>query len=354
MATGTLKTLYEAAEKLRADVDAARDGQRQQEAVQAAIARYEECLDVADRIALFSPNETLDDLTTGDLPYLLLHYWLAELLNRLVPADRPTLIARVRAALERFLHRLDQYELLAPAEERLYAAYLEAPTAFAMSPVAASAETQRSAKIARYKQEKTLERTIQSLAQRTVGAAPDDADMRELYLARIALCALKALQDLESLNRELQVLALAPASPSPIDARKRDSRERMGLRPKDDDPMAARLDQSSTLSAANPGPILSANGKPLRPFTLLDSRQTLQNGVFRSGHNLPTMTIDEYLAEERARGGIIEGGGPASGRSPEPDEDNYDLADQETMKARAWDDFTEENPKGSGNTLNKG
>jgi len=87
------------------------------------------------------------------------------------------------------------------------------------------------------------------------------------------------------------------------------------------------------------------------------------------------MTIDEYLEEERARGGIIEGGGAASGLSPEPDEDNYEKGDAETMKAREWDEYVEANPKyvppllitnliirkllltmhrGSGNTLNRG
>lgn len=66
------------------------------------------------------------------------------------------------------------------------------------------------------------------------------------------------------------------------------------------------------------------------------------------------MTIDEYLEEERRRGGMIEGGGENSLLRPEPDEDNTEKADEETMKARAWDEFTEANPKGSGNTLNRG
>jgi immunoglobulin-binding protein 1 len=66
------------------------------------------------------------------------------------------------------------------------------------------------------------------------------------------------------------------------------------------------------------------------------------------------MTIDEYLEEEKRRGGIIEGGGEQSGLRAEPDEDNFEKADAETMKAREWDEFAEENPKGSGNTLNRG
>lgn len=102
------------------------------------------------------------------------------------------------------------------------------------------------------------------------------------------------------------------------------------------------------------GPILSKDGRPLRPFTLLDTRQRLQQGVFRPDHNLPTMTIDEYLEEEHRRGGIIEGGGEQSGIKPQVDEDDMDIADKETIKARAWDDFKDENPRGAGNTMNMG
>lgn len=57
------------------------------------------------------------------------------------------------------------------------------------------------------------------------------------------------------------------------------------------------------------------------------------------------MTIDEYLEEEKRRGGIIEGGGEESGRVPVPDEDNYEKADAEVMKAREWDEYVEANPK---------
>lgn len=100
------------------------------------------------------------------------------------------------------------------------------------------------------------------------------------------------------------------------------------------------------------GPLLSKQGKPLQPFTLTDRRSELQRGVFRPGHNLPTMSIDEYLEEERKRGGIIQGGN--NERVQEIDEDDLVKADQETMKARAWDEFKEDNPRGSGNTLNRG
>lgn len=114
-----------------------------------------------------------------------------------------------------------------------------------------------------------------------------------------------------------------------------------------------RLDSRVSLTSKT-GPILDSRGRPMRPFTLLDKRTQLQQGVFRPDYSLPTMSIDEYLEEEKRRGGIIEGGGEQSGIRPEPDEDNFEKADAETMKAREWDEFTEANPRGAGNTTNRG
>lgn len=60
------------------------------------------------------------------------------------------------------------------------------------------------------------------------------------------------------------------------------------------------------------GPVLSKEGKPLRPFVLTSNkskRQEFQEGVFRPGHNLPTMTLDEYLQAEFEQGNVITGGG---------------------------------------------
>ena len=142
-------------------------------------------------------------------------------------------------------------------------------------------------------------------------------------------------------------------SPAVPEERAEDYRERI-RQPKDS--YSERLDPpiSQLMNGGKAGPILDKDGKPLRPFTLLDSRQRLQDGVFRPDHSLPTMTIDEYLEEEKRRGGMIDGGGEQSGRPTEPEEDNLDRADAETMKAREWDEFVEANPKGSGNTMNCG
>lgn len=174
--------------------------------------------------------------------------------------------------------------------------------------------------------------------------------IREVYLAEIQLCTHHTFHALDMIAQEIKILALMPPSPPAVSAPpdQRDGRSR------NDDGYSERLDSSALLTNPKGGPILTKEGKPLQPFTLLDSRQRLRNGVFKPDHSLPTMTIDEYLAEEKRRGGMIDGGGAQSGIPAEVDEDDLDKADQETMKARDWDEFKEQNPKGSGNTLNRG
>lgn len=180
---------------------------------------------------------------------------------------------------------------------------------------------------------------------------------RLLYLAEINLYSHQTFQALDMICYELSMLssmrAAAPAErqPAAVD----DPRSRRTA-PADPNAYSDRLDPplGQLLQAGRLGPLLSREGKPLQPFTLLDRRTQLRQGVFGPGHNLPTMTIDEYLEEEKKRGGIIEGGGDQSAMRPEVDEDNMDHADEETIKARAWDEFKEANPRGSGNTLNRG
>ncbi|KAG9246056.1 TAP42-like protein [Calycina marina] len=354
MTNQSIRLLFGSAERQRQEIEASWDTNTAtyQQNLASAIADYEDCLRLADRISLFSPNETLDDLTSGDLKYLLINYRLAELIVRVSHVDRKNVLQRAREAFEKYLSLLDHYELLSSADEKLYQAYTEAPTTFSTISTK-DPNARRDTKLANFKLEKELKKKLEFLAQNPAYLHNEDDAVRQLNLANVALCTHNTFQSLESLNREVEILAMAPSKDGPtLASLEQDYRERAELR--NGEEYSERLDSTARLSAAKKGPILDSGGKPLRPFTLLDSRQTLKDGVFRPGHNLPTMTVDEYLEEERARGGIIEGGGAASGLSPEPDEDNYKKDDAETYKAREWDEFTEANPKGSGNTLNRG
>lgn len=64
-----LRAVYKSAESKRRELDGALDtnSAAYQEKVGAAITAYEQCLEIADHISLFSPNESLDDITSNDI-----------------------------------------------------------------------------------------------------------------------------------------------------------------------------------------------------------------------------------------------------------------------------------------------
>ena len=171
-------------------------------------------------------------------------------------------------------------------------------------------------------------------------------------MAEIELSTHQAFHNLDVIAQELEIIAMKPSIPEPKQREVDDREQRATSKDQYSDQLDPSL--SELYKKGKAGPILNKDGKPLQPFTLLDSRQRLQDGVFRPDHSLPTMTIDEYLAEERRRGGIIDGGGTSGTDSAVVDEDSMAQANAETMKAREWDEFVEANPKGSGNTINRG
>lgn len=66
-----IRSIFTSARSLRKDLESSPDPTSSiyQENLRAAIASLEQCRIIADRIALFSPNETDDDISTGDLQY---------------------------------------------------------------------------------------------------------------------------------------------------------------------------------------------------------------------------------------------------------------------------------------------
>lgn len=69
MADQNLKSLFNSAETQRNNIESAREMNTDtfRDSLAAATATYEECRILADKLSLFSSNETLEDITTGDL-----------------------------------------------------------------------------------------------------------------------------------------------------------------------------------------------------------------------------------------------------------------------------------------------
>ncbi|ERF71570.1 hypothetical protein EPUS_00559 [Endocarpon pusillum Z07020] len=319
-----------------------------QELFQLAASTYEECRDLIERLAIFSRNETNEDIATSAIQYLSVDYLLAELLLKAYGSNRQKLLQQASSLLESFLNRLDSYELLSKQNRRLLDQYQENRENFHLASTTDAAERRR-VKVARFQEEKSLKTKLELLRDKSAQSSIDEDTTRQLYFTELELFANQSFQSLDMIVQESLILLQAQSesqSSHPILDIRENGRS-------DSDGYSERLD-GSVSQIARGGPLLSKEGRPLQPFTITDKRSQLRQGVFQPGHNLPTMTIEDYLEEEKRRGGIGDDGGERQKPPVEPDEDNIELADQETMKARAWDEYTEANPKGSGNTLNRG
>ncbi|KAK0391099.1 hypothetical protein NLU13_0601 [Sarocladium strictum] len=352
----SLRALHEAADAKRQTLESNPDATSPAFAsdLDDCIALYTRLIEQISSVSLFSPNETLEDIATSSLPYLLVHYRLGDLISRIPardPGARKEVVGRSRGAYESFLSVVDGYGLLLGTHSaKQLERYRDEGERFEVVAAGKDATARRNGKIEAFRAEKQLRERLEFLKREPgyVEQGGDEELVRDAYLAEIALAVHRTFQALDGLNREMEILALAPSHPVPSPTAPAANPE---------DVFTARLDAPlrprGTL--ANPsGPLLSQKGKPLQPFTLIGSRAELARGVFRPGHNLPTMSIDEYLEEEKRRGGIIEGGGEESGRKPAVDEDDMENADRETYKAREWDEFKDHNRQGAGNTMNMG
>ncbi|KAH8980372.1 TAP42-like protein [Lactarius hatsudake] len=385
-----------------------------QDLIEAALA---DCRDSRARVAhlaLFSPNETLDDISTQDLVYLFVPYVLAEIESRARTTERDDRLARLGEAEEgftKFVSNVELYEIASESERELYA-----KNASSIADPARRRET----KIKQYQAEKEIRARIevkflhphpharsddvltahsQAVAQRhsvplppsdssptdfdliaallplaPTSSAPghsdeqDDEDERRaatLLLLRLAYAQAQA--QLASIAQELELLRSAPSSPpqpgTSVRAHSSSSEAEHAL---------WRLDAPTrAVGRQGGGPLLDSGGKPLQPFTILPSgasgdRARLQEQVFQADHRLPTMSIDEYLEIERQRGNILTGGGPQSAAKPtsseqlamDAEQDGTAFGDAKSEEKRRkdeeWARFTDVNPRGAGNTMNRG
>ncbi|KAI8357258.1 TAP42-like protein [Blakeslea trispora] len=304
--------------------------------------------DLVSKLHIFSDNEIFDDINTNDLKFLLVTAYLGSLTLKLCGKDveRSTVLNRSKEFFQRFLSTCQDHELLKKEDITL----MQRLNHNGKAPSLGAAQ-QREQKIARFKREKAVKEQIQQLREKldqihAQHGEDEDRDVddteREWVQALIELEIVRSLESWHSIEQELVMVKEMEAM-----------REMMQKAGKE---MTVDRREPPTNTRAAWGkdkPILSKEGRPLQPFVITNQREQIRSKVFGYGHNLPTMTIDEYLEEEMARGNIIQGGGEPP-EKPEIDDNDYEAHDAETMKKREWDEFVEANPRGAGNRGNKG
>ena len=255
----------------------------------------------------------------------------------------------------------------------------------------------RETKIQRYQRKKAITATrqqLQSQSQRRtrLELSPEEAMeghdyeslSRTINIETLRLYAEECLEELQSSNSELEMLDMAikmeSSSMVGMDARMNRGR----IMPPPQAGMPPRYDNSASQQAKGPmkmtqvtqNPITGeleytpqhiSNGK-IQPVNIPQQtilRQDISNTVFRPSWNQPTMTLAELGERERAEAiqrsetqTLAEAEAKFKPRrydQLEKDgmEDNEELVEASAKLDRDWDDWKEENPRGSGNKMSE-
>ena len=259
--------------------------------------------------SLFSVNEFLDDLSTTTLPYLALPYYIAYLYDEgkhtMDKEVRLNVLKEAKTFYNKFLSSAEQYEIV---ERR---AKTET-TIFDNDPVRI-----RYVKVQRFKYIKELEQ--QTSINVLFEEHADEEFQRQHGLLFLRLLVAKAEDALEQVETELELL----------------------LKFDDDEHHSPTTSQHSHKVS-----------KVTRPFVLTKTRTDIANTVFKPGHNLPTMTIDEYLELEHKHGNITSQSSDRD-KHQESHEGEEQEGEMERQKLIQRDEWFDEHRRGEGNRYNR-
>lgn len=302
-----------------------------------AVAAVAAATSAFEAASLISSNDTLEDVSTRSLRFLMLPFmsaaarisWQGDIALRLEA------VSDARKELLVFFHRVDALGLLGEADrDRM----LDDMPELVQTP-----QERREALISRHKAEKASGQRLETLLARhkthsnAVGRTDgeDDGDEeieREGVLTILGSAVRRAMDALVSIDRELEVLRYAVTSQARgVDPAKKAAQERPRGKPE--------------------GP----NGMPGTFKIVKDKREQLREGVFRPDTSLPTYTVEEWGEMEMHRAMHAE----TEKREREEikaklyadeDSDGDDAANRETYEKRNWDKFTDSTNKGSGNS----
>ncbi|XP_057507904.1 PP2A regulatory subunit TAP46 [Actinidia eriantha] len=386
----SLPSLFEQARKIH--LSASESGV-DQETVRKGCEALRHCEEMISKLGLFSSNETKDDISTTNLKYMLVPYYLAELTEKIAEYDRIQVTKASQTKLKEFISFCEAMELV--SEEELQFSAQAGPN---------SSADQRAKKIARFKRQRAAESKLLEIKERkerrgrstkaTALSTPvesgeedelddDGEEERETWLTTVSLAICKAFDLLEMLKKEEEMLSaikekqlqeggkeisqvLLDDRTKRAEAWHRDAAARAQYTRPAQPITCATFAQDVIEGRAKASQVHEHKHQPLifGPASLVggnpsSERERMAAQVFQPSYRLPTMSIEEAglrememmnnFQERNAK--LMEEANSSwykdnpKSRPGEEDEDD-DAAEE---KARAWDDWKDDNPRGAGN-----
>jgi len=286
--------------------------------VREALIKFGNASQLVEKEAIFSVNEELDDIGTEYIKYIVIPYYVGELHLKVVDSERLDHLTTALRYFNQFLVTCKRLKLV--RKEDLKPLHRDAPT----DPTSRRAEL-----IARVKREKEnkarLEAIIRQKAAKksSVETDHDDELERQHVLLLVEDYVQKSISQVELTEVERKMLSMISQNP----------------------PQESRGNRNT------------ANSQFKKPelYTILPGgrRVELAQQVFRPGFNMATITVEEAVEEDIRSGRMVKGpGGAASAKKDDNNEnEDEDIDNEEKLrKARTWDTFKDDNPRGWGNT----
>lgn len=310
-----------------------------QDAVKMCIKSLEKCTHMVNELNLFSSNEAIEEVETSSIKYLLLPALLGYLnlnLQSKELSERYKILEIAEVYFRDFLLRCKNYELskrklINKHENEVLDDYESDKNVPRRQQ--ADLEAVRQNKIQQYK-------LIKELREREIELKPalerPDADeyVREYYLLILERWMLKAFEELRNIKSEESILGNI-------------------------------LENKDSLQPVVPE---KSEIKPLKPIII--TKNEIQKRVFGLGYpSIPVLTIDDFyrqrfekmVNEHKNNSGKSLQEMAMTDRAEDKEKEEIEkeiLLDKDDFealqKARAWDEWKDDNPRGSGNRKNKG
>ncbi|KAI3402618.2 TAP42 [Candida oxycetoniae] len=327
------------------------------------IKEFQLIVQLVESLSLFSDNESISELNTAYMPYLNLWFYLANLFSRLLLSDgrisidnKADFLNSAKDYVIAFLSNVCNYDLLTKIQKQKLR-MMQKGEEIVLAP-----QAKRSEKIENFRKEQALKSKIDVFHQlknkmdgdkiiedeMDGGEIVEDETIREMYLDQLQLNILKAFDLFEQISMELQVLLNRPK------IQQLDNSHQEVKKSQDPTGYTPNVETNPFSKNRKISDLIDNRGKVLQPFIITNNnkRQELQQRVFGTGQVLPSMSVEEYLDYELANGKLmkeeVKKGNAGVGDDDDEEEDSEN--DEAQLEKRRWDDWKDENPKGSGNT----
>lgn len=321
--------------------------------VRKSLGKTEQAIHMVNQLHLFSENEEIEEVASNEIRYMLLSALLGYFHNLNQHASRLDSVHKAKSHYRDFLQMCKSYKVTAvhiPVDMEDTGDDEESKDTQVAKPSGGmdlrAMAVQRQSKIERFRQSKTYEGRLKELSALVEKDTVDEEVKREFYLTQVKRWINTALDELESLESEIQIL------------RQMAEKKKHG--------------HHGAGPALGEGHAHNSKPKGLRPFIL--TKDMIQKQVFGLGYpSIPALSIEEFY-EQKVRDGTFsmphsgQGGLSLQEMAANPDKAKEDIEKEDAEKekreeeddvellarARRMDEYKDDHRRGWGNRKNMG